>query len=582
MASRSTLQTSLRRLAVLSALVAIAGCGDSSTGPKEEAEAQGLPDLGLENVATENEAAREALIPPEGGTLSVTGSNGVVYTLTIPEGALLEETVIGMYPAADIATKPGTRMPAAAVHFVPEGLQLQVGAILKIAFPAGTDLRALVGVTYERDGEDLFLNASRLERGRVVTMPIFHFSGAFMVTGEEVLAALGLDETPSALFFLNLISSTGYQLRQQGLTDDDPQFTARILAIYVRWYGTVVRPALLEGARASLATIEVARQEYEPWRQVASMAGVNDELAPQFAESRELAADYLRNRYRVYNQACEDDPRGSVSAPNGPIAMAAKALAVRTLAQAWGVPTTRANELDVEFLLDNLCVKVGFGDFETTDLERAGDSGSLIVRPFFRIGDGPARRDLPMRVRISRGGGAFGSPSNGRVEGDGSFTTNITWPAGVTQLQIDVIANIDRFGGGIRRFDRVTLEARTDLTGIWTGTFTHDEIIEGEIEFIEGGVSMNLRQQETAIAGTITLLAKGASRSFDVIGELDGADAIEFRATGGDPGCESFFLQGTGTIVDEGQRIVVQYNGSASGSECEATVQSGSLTVFRD
>src|SRR2546421_1209876 len=59
----------------------LVGCGGGGGG--------GLPDPGLSNVQVEVGNARSALIGPGGGTITATGSNGFVYTLTIPAGSIL-------------------------------------------------------------------------------------------------------------------------------------------------------------------------------------------------------------------------------------------------------------------------------------------------------------------------------------------------------------------------------------------------------------------------------------------------------------------------------------------------------------
>src|SRR2546423_13972486 len=80
-----TLATALSLLT----LTILVGCGGGGGG---------LSDPGLSNVEVETGGARSAIIGPDGGTITPTGSHGVVHTLTLPEGAVPKETHIGVVP----------------------------------------------------------------------------------------------------------------------------------------------------------------------------------------------------------------------------------------------------------------------------------------------------------------------------------------------------------------------------------------------------------------------------------------------------------------------------------------------------
>jgi hypothetical protein len=121
-----------------------------------------------------------AVIGPEGGTIVVVSSNGVVFTLIIPRGALDTEVTITMRPVSLVV---GDVSSVAAVHFAPEDLQFDPSATLRITFPdaapdpltlyryegVGTDITQ---ITYSRVGDD------------TVTTPVPHFSGVAAFASE--------------------------------------------------------------------------------------------------------------------------------------------------------------------------------------------------------------------------------------------------------------------------------------------------------------------------------------------------------------------------------------------------------------
>lgn len=413
----------------------------------------GLPAPGLVNVRTDVSASRETTLSEDGGSLTVIGANGVVYTLSVPEFALTEETRIGMYPVVGVSTLPAGAQVAGGVHFVPDGLTFEIGATLTMEFPAGTDLLSLFAVGYDADGADPALKISRAD-ARTLKMSVQHFSGTLAVTGAEALAALGFDPDFPPASYIDRIARAS-----QGFAGNDPAGTAAVLPIYIEWYEDLVRPELVFAGTNTLDSgiFDGARIAYEEWRSVAAMTGILGELSAQVSDATPLAAAYLNRRYEFFNRVCFANPDSSVTASFGPVASAASALEVNGLARQWGVPLEQ-NDLDLEFLLDNLCVQVVFDTLLADDLDRPGDAGGLTVGTHYTIAGGQARNDLPIRVRLTRGSSAIGTPSSGRVDSAGFFESDITWPSDVDPLRIGVFAQLDRSGfRRISRFDQLTV-----------------------------------------------------------------------------------------------------------------------------
>lgn len=129
------------------------------------------------NITVSLDAAQsaEALIPVEGGTLSVTGADGTTYTLSIPPDALLSETTIRMLPVDSIAGMPfGSE--AHAVQLYPEGLFFNNFVTLTItpSVPIPVDQQIMFG--YLGDGQDLVLAPPVMDSSEI-KIQLLHFSG---------------------------------------------------------------------------------------------------------------------------------------------------------------------------------------------------------------------------------------------------------------------------------------------------------------------------------------------------------------------------------------------------------------------
>ncbi|HYE32858.1 MAG TPA: hypothetical protein VEH27_15625 [Methylomirabilota bacterium] len=116
-----------------------------------------------------------AVITTNGGSLSLTDSNGSTYQLNLPPGALAETETITMRP---VAALPGVALTGglqAMVDLEPDGLQLLRPATLTITPARQLQLAQFIPVTYY-DGHEVTLGISTLQNGKV-QFPISHFSG---------------------------------------------------------------------------------------------------------------------------------------------------------------------------------------------------------------------------------------------------------------------------------------------------------------------------------------------------------------------------------------------------------------------
>ncbi|TFH34026.1 MAG: hypothetical protein E4G99_10340, partial [Anaerolineales bacterium] len=72
---------------------------------------------------------------PAGGEISVTGKNGVVYTLSIPAGAISEDVLFTLSPVANIEGIPFSGGFLGGVQIDPRGIEFDVPALLTFEIP---------------------------------------------------------------------------------------------------------------------------------------------------------------------------------------------------------------------------------------------------------------------------------------------------------------------------------------------------------------------------------------------------------------------------------------------------------------
>lgn len=166
-------------------------CSDDSTGPVQDDPPEPQGSFEVSCVAEDGFRA-EALVTPSGGSVEATGSNGVVYRLTVPAGALASDTTISITPLSSLdITGPGSFLCGASCGgaeccvtgalFEPEGLVFDTLVTLEIEFPADE------GFPFDSTGTVLFFDEAENviaacgcgidAAARTLTASIDHFSG---------------------------------------------------------------------------------------------------------------------------------------------------------------------------------------------------------------------------------------------------------------------------------------------------------------------------------------------------------------------------------------------------------------------
>ena len=163
----------------------------------------------------------EAIIPKSGGSLNATGSDGTVYQLDIPAGALIEDTLIRMTPVSQIEGMP-FGSDQFTVQFEPEGLQLYVNATLTITPSQEIPIDQQIFFGYQGAGTNLRLVPPVVD-SREIKIVIMHFSGAgvtkgFLADVEPVRARIGGDAETR---LQSAVAEQLGRLRQEQLLGDE-------------------------------------------------------------------------------------------------------------------------------------------------------------------------------------------------------------------------------------------------------------------------------------------------------------------------------------------------------------------------
>ena len=460
-----------RRLSVLAAAALLGGsltaCGAKPAGSASGSASGvigGLPDLHLANVKTETSAARGAMIKRGGGTLQATGSNGVVYTLTVPPGALAADTNVGLYPVASIESLVGNGGLIGGVQFTPDGTTLDFPATLSVEVPANIDLTHVAGFAYSGDAADPELRPA-IVAGRTITIKVRHFSG------------IGASRT-----YGDLLGVWGGQAAwQQAIFQEiaNPNRSMATIADILRTqYDDVVLPALglctnvevapfAAGAVCDLDGTKAAEAQwaYEEWRNALLYVQIQFSsftVDPELGQSKVLAATHLHDWYGALNDRCRAlaaNPIVGDSAEN-PVRWAGLAFA-HTLdwANEWGISTS-ANGLDLESLLDNLCAKVVIDPSRSYSAASPGDTGTLRLNAGITIETapntaGPVRHQLPIQVKVT----GAAEDALGVTDSQGDYHVDLAWPDGLDPIKIDILASINVENPNVQRiarFDRIT------------------------------------------------------------------------------------------------------------------------------
>lgn len=215
-----------------------------------EAEFYRFQNYGLPLLILKEESAKvEQWVLTEGATLTTTGGDGTVYTLTIPPGALMSPTLVSMTPIDEIVDFPLSQGVDGAVLLEPDGLQLMTPATLRITKPGPILETGLLGFSSKSDGTDLTWTPWSVENGNDLVLLLSHFSaqGAGRGSNEEIEDAscnLDPDTCDDPLRRLQLKISCRLGKAAQASASGDEDETTRLFAecrqLQTDYYDTVL------------------------------------------------------------------------------------------------------------------------------------------------------------------------------------------------------------------------------------------------------------------------------------------------------------------------------------------------------
>lgn len=452
---------------VLFVFPVLVGCGGGGGG---------LGDPGLSNVKVEISNARAATITTDGGKITATGKNGIVYTLNVPPDAVERPTRIAMYPVLQVSNLGQGGPAVGGVNFAPNGLQLIVPATLTIQLPPSIDPLDALPITYTGNADTLNRDMGAIN-GHTITLKVYHFSGT-VLAGRDIWELLprNLPDPRETAFLDRMGDAYIHSLTHH--EDDLRSIYTGILHQFGRFAdadvfddgqrccnghqdqlaGPTVEKELRDGIKGYTAFLDAV---------LFAQITLND---PSFnvEETSSTEPDailFLKAIYVFYNNLCaknKANPIGSDNTDDDPLADAETAMSRPiALANLWHINRTTANGLDTETLLNNLCVKVVIEEKSFTGSEQ-GTFSVLKVRAGFTIAGGSVRHDNPIKIKIS--GNGTSDPTQGTVNNGSAFSPTVHWPNGVNPLHIDILASLFRDDGAhgnalkdIAVFDRITV-----------------------------------------------------------------------------------------------------------------------------
>ena len=241
-------------------------------------------------------------ITTAGGSISAEDSDtGTVYTLTLPEDALVSDAQITITPVSSLAGVPGGLV--GAVKLEPEGLVLNKPATLEIAPEdpsTAPPADRQVAFTSEGDGKDFHLLPDP-DGGLAVEILHFSIPGVGDMTSSDAASVASRPPARSQAQYES-------EMRDAVSKEDIP----REVAISRDYYRDVVKPKL-QAALSSDDAMDAAFASELSWQRLASVLGIDDELAPEIGEALGLLRDILRNAAdRAYNRCVQNHDLAAV------------------------------------------------------------------------------------------------------------------------------------------------------------------------------------------------------------------------------------------------------------------------------
>ena len=235
-----------------------------------------------------------------GGSITATGADGSVFTLTLPANALLSDEAITLTPLTGLSGLPVSGGLLAGVDLGPAGLELQQAATLTIAPATTVPADQQVGFGYHAVAGQQQFHFHALALASTISLAVTHFSGAGV--GQGAPGNGGTPSSPADLLeeqIAQLISQErGCQLTGGSC---DPNFYDELYQLFQDFYTQVVTP-LVQQAMTDDSVAQDAIGALTAWGSTVTAFG-GAGRAPFAAELQNINAQIVAILTNAYNKA---------------------------------------------------------------------------------------------------------------------------------------------------------------------------------------------------------------------------------------------------------------------------------------
>lgn len=251
-------------------------------------------------------------VPSGGGSISATGADGTLYTLTFPKDSLVTDQEITMTPLSGVDKIPAGHMLAAGVQLDPQGLQLAQPATLTIKLARSIPVQNQVSFASEDSGADYHLYPQSYDP-QTVTLQIYHFTeyGVFPGSAIDVFTEMKYG-TLSYLTLAEQMRAMLGEIRNADLTGTPTPYTwdqveSKFVEMEQAWYTQKVLPGMQLAVDPNADDNQMARalNEALSWeRQIQLMGVENPDLDAKWTTLQGMIQQALTNAYARASNRC--------------------------------------------------------------------------------------------------------------------------------------------------------------------------------------------------------------------------------------------------------------------------------------
>jgi hypothetical protein len=274
----------------------------------------GLPAV---TIAPHPDASRAVTqtITTDGGTISATGADGTVYTLTLQKDSLELDQAITLTPLSAADGLPGGHALAAGVQLDPQGLQLVKPATLTIKLATPIPVASQLSFASDDSGSDFHLYPQTYDPS-TIAMEIDHFTeyGAFAGSPADLVAQLH-HGTVSYLALTEQLRAALAEVRAAQLAGGPEPYTPdQLIAMLANtanaWYDQKILPEMQIAAQPDADDNQVTAAIHDAlsWDHQVQVLGLINE--PGFADKEKalyaLIDQAVLNAYERARKRCTD------------------------------------------------------------------------------------------------------------------------------------------------------------------------------------------------------------------------------------------------------------------------------------